>query len=114
MISIEHKGYFPLTEEHLIRCVPPRPGVYVLAIELSNGVHQIFYTSQTENLHYNLSTLLAGGQADIPEIVTEYLRKHLCYFTYFVIPHAAYRHEIEKLLATTADPIKTLTIIEAR
>ncbi len=111
MVELEQNGYYPLTEESLDQYVPSRPGVYMLAVRLPNGVHQTFFTSQTDNLYRSLKNTSARDKDEVPEIVLEFLSRYRCYFTYFVILTADYRTVVEKALAQTSDPVVKLNIV---
>jgi hypothetical protein len=111
MFQLEHNGYYPLTEESLDRFVPARPGIYMLAVHLPNGVHQNFFTSQSDNLYRSLRTLASRDPRHVPEIVLEHLERYQCYFTYFVILKADYRNEVEKMLTQTTDPVVKLRVV---
>jgi hypothetical protein len=85
MIEILHNEYLPLTRQNLSRCVPTGPGIYMLAVQLANGVHQIFFTSQTDDLYHSLRGVLRKDETHIPPIVMEYLKKYQCYFACFAM-----------------------------
>jgi len=111
MLELEHHGYYPLTREHLDLYVPVRPGVFMLAIRLVNGVHKTFHTSQTENLYGSLGRILSADRSHVPPVVLEHLDRFQCYFTYFVILEPEYRMEVEKMLAQTTDPVVRLKVM---
>ena len=111
MLTIEHNGYYPLTEENLDRFVPRQPGIYTLAVQLANGVHHNFFTSQSDNLYRSLRTVSLKDPCLVPSIVLDYMSHYRCYFTYFVILKPDYRNEMEKILTQTSDPVSALKII---
>jgi hypothetical protein len=85
MIEVIHNEYLPLTRQNLSRCVPTGPGMYMLAVQLANGVHQIFFTSQTDDLYRSLRSILRKDETHIPPIVMEYLKKYQCYFACYAM-----------------------------
>ncbi len=90
---------------------PPVRGIYMLAIQLPNGVHQTFFTKQTDNLYRSLSTIERGASTHFSPMIIEYLKRYRCYFTYFVIHQEEYRDEVEKMLAQTTDPLVKLKVV---
>ncbi len=112
MFELENNGYFALTRYNVDLAVPARPGVYTLAIRLSNGVHQTFFSSQSENLYRSLRNIVQRDPSRVSEDVLEHLERYQCYFTYFVILRAENRMEVEKMLAQTIDPVVRLKIID--
>jgi len=113
MIELEHRGYYPLTMESLVHNAPSRAGVYMLAVRLANGVHQIFFTSHTENVYRSIRQLIEMDPAKTPHTVTEHMNKYQCYYTYFAIPDERYRQEIAKLLDQTSDPVVKLQVLNS-
>ena len=111
MLELEHNGFYPLTEEHLRLYVPSRAGIYTLAIRLVNGTHQSFFTSQSDNLHASLRKLQKGDRLHLPLVAMTYMERFQTYFTYFLILGAEERHEIEKLLVNTSDPVSKLRVV---
>jgi hypothetical protein len=111
MMELHRNGYYPLTGDRLCELVPQRPGIFLLAIQLANGVHQPFYTDQTENLYRSLSAFLEWEDQALPEMARMYLEKFQAYFTFYEIVNPAYRRDIEKLLAMTADPVAKLQVV---
>lgn len=113
MLELEHKGFYPLTEEHLSLYVPTRPGVYTLAIRLVNAKHQSFFTSQSDNLYTSLHNLLQGKRSHLPDEVNTHMEEFQTYFTYFLIVDTAQRLEVEKILTHTADPMMKLRVFSS-
>jgi|ERR1051326_8018715 hypothetical protein len=113
MVELEQNGYYPLTEESLDLAVPSRPGIYMLAIRLANGVQQTIFTSQSENLYLSLRKLAIGDWEHLPPDVFTCLGRYRCYFTYFVILRQEYREEVQKLLTHTSDPVVRLTVVNS-
>jgi hypothetical protein len=111
MLELQRNGYYPLTGERLGELVPERPGIFLLAVRLANGVHQPFHTDQTENLYRSLSAFLERETQEVPEVARIYLEKFQAYFTFYEIVNPDYRRDIEKLLAMTADPVAKLQIV---
>ena len=112
MPELEHNGYFPLTEEHLDMYVPSRPGVYMLAVKLVNGVHQTFFTSQSDNLYRSLRRILADENEHLSDDARSLMGRFKPYFTFFVIPLPDQRRDVEKMLSNTMDPVLKLRILE--
>jgi hypothetical protein len=113
MLELEFNGYYRLTAEHLDMYVPSRPGIYILAVRLVNGVHQTFFTSQSDNLYSSLKRLSSKNFSAVPSNIKEYMERYQCYFTYYVILNIEYLHEIEKMINETSDPVLKLRIIES-
>jgi len=113
MLELEHNGYYPLTREHLNLYVPSRPGVYMLAVRLANGVHRTFFTSQTDNLYKSLNSIFRGDSTTLAPVIAEHRDRFQCYFTYFVILKEANRTEVEKMLAHTVDPLLKLKVVSS-
>jgi hypothetical protein len=111
MLELVQNGYYPLNSENLDLYVPSRPGIYMLAIQLPNGVHQNFFTKQTDNLYGSLTLIEQGTSTHFSPMIMEYFRRYRCYFTYFVIHQEEYREEVEKMLAQTTDPLVKLKVI---
>lgn len=111
MLELQRHGYYPLTRSGLGEIVPPRPGIYLLAIRLANGVHQPFYTDQTDNLYRGLSAFLGTDVEELPDAARMYLDKFQAYFTFYEILNPVYRRDIEKLLMMTADPVAKLQVL---
>ncbi len=112
MVELQHCGFYPLDEDSLVRIVPSRAGVYLLAVRLANGVLQTFYTGECDNLYRTLRAYFQSDPGKTPEIVLDHTRRYQCYFTFFTIPQAMYREEIVKLLSQTSDPVLKLQILE--
>jgi hypothetical protein len=113
MVELEQNGYYPLTKGCLELSVPMRPGIYMLAIRLANGVQQNIFTSQSENLYTSLRKLAEGDLSQLPRDVATCLDRYQCYFTYFVILRPEYRDEVQKLLTHTSDPVVRLNIVSS-
>jgi hypothetical protein len=111
MLELEHNGYYPLTKEHLDCYVPSRPGIFMLAVRLVNGVHRTFFTSQSDNLYRSLRTVAQRDWSHLPPVIQEYLEEYQCYFTYFVIFKTENRDEVEKMLTQTMDPVIKLKMV---
>ena len=110
MISLEHKGFFPLTKYSITDTAPERAGVYTLAIQLPNGVHKTFFSRGSENIHRSLTRLLDGDTTELSSEALDYLQRYGCYFTFFVILDADQREAITKMLSSTCDPFVQLTM----
>ncbi len=108
MIELHSKGYFPLTKEILGQSVPQRPGIFQLAVLVSNGIHQPFHTEQTENLRARLGMLMTSPIDSIPVTISSCLNEFRVYFTFYEIDDPRYRSDVEKLLSMTADPVMRL------
>ena len=113
MLELEHSDYHPLTREHLNLYVPSRPGVYMLAVRLANGVHRTFFTSQSENLYKSLHSIFHGDASTLSPVIVEHKERFQCYFTYCVIVEEIYRNEVEKMLNQTIDPVLKLKFISS-
>jgi hypothetical protein len=113
MFELRSSGFLTLEHENVVRNVPARPGVYMLAVRLPNGVHSCFHTSQTENLQRSLKVLITMEAVHLPAEAKEIMRRFQCYFTFFVIVNDDYREEINKILANTVDPVLKLTLVPA-
>ena len=112
MFELEHHGYYPLTREQIDLAVPARPGEYTLAVRLSNGVHQTFFSSQRENLYRSLRTPIKRDSSHFPAEVLEHLERYQCCFTCFINLRPEDRIEVEKMLCQTFDPVVRLRIID--
>ena len=113
MLEIEHNGFYPLTREHLDMYVPSRPGIYMLALRLANGVHQTFFTSQSDNVYGSLRKVLFGETASLqlsPE-VHECLAKYQCYFSYWIILNLAERDDASKSVSERGEAPDKLTVV---
>ncbi|HTK82895.1 MAG TPA: hypothetical protein VL633_11425 [Bacteroidota bacterium] len=113
MLELENNGFYPLTDEHLNAYVPMRPGVYMLAVRLANGVHENFFTSQSDNLHESLKRILEGDYSHLPPAAQACLGNFQPYFNYFIIMDRVYQQEVEKMLAHTSDPVLKLNVVNA-
>ena len=113
MLELEHNGYYPLTEEHLNEYVPARPGVYMLAVRLVNGVHRTFFTSQSDNLYTSLRRVNEGDYSFLPLSARTCIERFQPYFNFFVILNAEHQHEVKKMLAHTSDPVLKLKVLNA-
>jgi hypothetical protein len=111
MIEVIHNEFQPLTKQYLSLYVPSGPGVYMLAVQLANGVHQTFYTSETDNLYKSLRSVYRKNESHLPGIVIEYLRKYQCYFTYYVMFNVKDSIDIEELLPETNHSVGKLKVI---
>lgn len=111
MLELEHNGFAPLSEEQVRLYVPARPGIYTLAVRLVNGVHQSFFTSQSDNLYASLKMLLRGERDHLPETAREHMERYQTYFTYFLILGEDDRRRIGKLLAQSSDPVSKILIV---
>ncbi|MFI5252123.1 MAG: hypothetical protein ACHQQQ_06790 [Bacteroidota bacterium] len=111
MIEVLHNEFLPLTDRHLSLYVPSCPGVYMLAVRLASGVHQTFYTSQTDNLFRSLRHVLRKDESHIPHIITEYLKKYQCYFTCYVMLNVHDGVDIEEMFRDAHTPPGKLNII---
>ncbi|HUN65271.1 MAG TPA: hypothetical protein VMW43_04155 [Bacteroidota bacterium] len=111
MMELHHRGYSPLDSGFDETTVPEKPGLLQLAIRLANGVHQPFFTEETENLRAAISTLRRSTPADLPEIVLLHLQKFQVYYTFYDILHPRHRRDVEKLLLMTADPVSRLHVV---
>ncbi len=111
MLEIEHNGYYPLTTDSIERHVPSRPGIYILAIQLPNGVRQTLFTNQSENLYRSLRKLVDEEMLALPAWIRENALRCHCFFTYYVIRRPALREEIGKMLSQTSDPVLRLRMV---
>ena len=111
MLNVENNGYYPLTAECVDKYVPSRPGIYMLAIQLANGVRQNFCTTQSENLYRSLQRLVDGDTCGLPTEIHEHMTRFQCYFTYYIILKAGLRREVEKMLSQTSDPVTRLRVV---
>jgi hypothetical protein len=112
MVEIQKKGYFPLRRDYLNTHVPSRPGIYILAAQRADGSYEPFYTAETENLFHALHAVLSSSNSPNaePSLLSDYLHRYQCHFTYYVILQGSLTQEVEKLLAETADPVVRLKI----
>ena len=110
MLELEQSKFHTLTKDHLDEYVPSCPGVYILAIRLANGVHQVAYTSQADNLYGSLRSIIER-EPTVSSIVHEILNRYQCYFSYVVIDRDELRGEVEKMLVHSSDPLSKLTVI---
>lgn len=111
MLEIENHGYYPLTAVSVEHYAPSRPGIYMLAMELPNGVRQTIHNSQAENIHRSLLKLIEEDMLPLPVLIRDSARRHRCCFTYYVIVRAALREEVQKMLAQTSDPVLRLRVV---
>jgi hypothetical protein len=115
MKELEHNGFYPLTREHLDMYVPSRAGIYMLALRLANGVHQTFFTSQSDNVYGSLRKVLVGdiGSLQLSPEVHECLAKYQCYFSYWIIVDLAGHNETSKSVPRTGNPSDRLTVVNS-
>jgi hypothetical protein len=113
MLELEHNGFYPLSAEHLNEYVPARPGVYMLAIRLVNGVHQIFFTSQSDNLFSSLRRISEGDHSLLPPTAIRCLEQFQPYFNFFMILDKEYQREVENMLSHSSDPLFKLKVLNA-
>jgi hypothetical protein len=113
MMELEHNGYYPLTREHLDMYVPSRPGIYMLAIRLANGVHQTFFTSQSDNVYGSLRKVLTRDTAglQLSQEVHECLARYQCYFSYWILVNLVERDGESKSVSPKGEPPDALTVI---
>ena len=112
MLEIKNNGFLTLDSQNLIKNVPRKPGVFILAMQLPNGVHKSYYISKTNDLYHSLRNIINGYWHDLPFLTQSLLEKFQPYFTFYIIPEPEYREEIEKMLANTNDPVTNLTFLE--
>lgn len=110
MFEIRQNGFFTLNNKNVTHHVPGEPGVFILALQLPNGVHRAYYIRQTDNLHRSLKSIKNGFWQDLPSVTQTFLEKFQPYFTFFIVPEPDYRQEIEKMLTQTNDPVTNLTL----
>jgi len=82
MLTLEHNGYYTLTKNNIEKIVPSQPGIYLLAVQLSNGVHQTILTRSSDNLYLSLRRILEKDGVYTSIVIQECVDKYQCYFTY--------------------------------
>jgi len=85
----------------------------MLTVKQENGKFRLIFANQSENLHASLRDLLDGTEFSTASVAGQFTQMSKSYFTFFVIPGKEYRHEVQKMLAYTMDPIMKLKIVNA-
>jgi hypothetical protein len=93
MYEIQNVKYFPLTVEDVRKRVPPRPGVYMLAVRTHGGAYNNIFTTQAGDLQQALNSHVPRSH-----------NRYRFYFTFFVILSERYREDIERILQSLVHP----------
>jgi len=94
-LQLGWSGWYDYTWDNVQKYVPMKPGVYVLAVKLTNGNLRVFYVGQTENLDKRLKEHLADSE---PNKCIKGNLKYACMFRYALIETQTGRDKAERAL----------------
>jgi hypothetical protein len=109
--EIKDGKYFDLTIEEVRRSVPRSGGIYILAIQLANGVHKSLFLSQALDLRESLTELIQTDFVELPEDVAHCLQRYRCYAAYFLMGSKGYEEELERMFESRVDPINHPAVV---